>query len=256
MCTVIVSLQPGTDWPVVLLGLRDELADRPWDPPGAWWPELGDRVVGVHDREAGGAWLAGATGPSRLAVVLNRHEQPTAPPGGWTTRGALPLDAVVDGVVPTGPQTSRPFTLLSTDDGTARTTSWDGESTTTTELPAGVHMLTHGRTDDPDVARVARWLPRFRSAPAPTSSLPDASDAGDGEGSWGPWLDVLRESAELPVEHDEAIVKRETLPDGRLFGSLSACMVALSAERVSISHARLLGNGSVADALTRRTTTR
>ncbi|WP_314102458.1 NRDE family protein, partial [uncultured Frigoribacterium sp.] len=87
MCTVVVSVAPGAEWPVVFLGLRDESADRPWDPPAAWWPELGDRVEGLHDREAGGAWLATATGPARASVVLNRREQPPVPEGGWRTRG-------------------------------------------------------------------------------------------------------------------------------------------------------------------------
>ncbi|WP_370543969.1 NRDE family protein [Frigoribacterium sp. VKM Ac-1396] len=79
MCTVVVAVQPGAPWPVVFLGLRDESPDRPWDEPGAWWPELGDRVTGVHDREAGGAWLATARGPSRASVVSTATRLPSRP---------------------------------------------------------------------------------------------------------------------------------------------------------------------------------
>lgn len=159
MCTVVVAVQPGTPWPVVFLGLRDESPDRPWDEPDAWWPDLGERVTGVHDREAGGAWLATARGPSRASVVLNRHEAPASPPGGWTTRGALPLRAAADGVLPDGPQTTRTFNLLTADAGGAVHSVWDGTATETARLAPGVHLLTHAAPDDRSVPRVDRWLP-------------------------------------------------------------------------------------------------
>lgn len=94
MCTVVVRIQPGAAWPVTMLALRDEDPRRPWDPPGAWWPERGSDVVGVHDRSAGGAWLAASDARRSLAVVLNRAEPVPPTDGGWATRGTLPLDAV------------------------------------------------------------------------------------------------------------------------------------------------------------------
>ena len=248
MCTVVVAVTPGASWPVVFFGLRDESPDRPWDAPGPWWPALGDRVTGVHDREAGGAWLATADGPGRASVVLNRHETPDAPVGGFTTRGSLPLDAAARGHLPTGPQTSRPFNLLTADAGGALHSAWDGTSTETTRLAPGVHVLTHAAPDDRGVRRVARWLPRFAAAAHPTGPLPAAAD---GEGSWTPWLDVLRESSALPTADDDALV-RSDLVDGRLFHSLSLSTVAVSADRVAHRHVRLDGAPSVVAALARR----
>ena len=243
MCTVVVSVAPGSAWPVVFLGLRDEVADRPWDAPAAWWPELGDRVEGVRDREAGGAWLATATAPARASVVLNRREEPAPPAGGWTTRGALPLSAAASGALPGGRPTTRAFNLLAADADGARVASWDGAGLTTETLAPGVHVLTHGSTDDLDVPRVARWLPRFRGVEAPTG--PPTGPAGastgpdDGDrGRWEPWLALLRESTELPADHDEALVRADLL-DGRWFGSLSLSLVAVSAGQVRHEHHRL-----------------
>ena len=233
MCTVVVSVEPGAEWPVVFLGLRDESADRPWDPPAAWWPELGDRVEGLHDREAGGAWLATATRPARSAVVLNRREQPPVPDGGWRTRGSLPLDAAATGRLPSGRPLTRTFNLLSADATGAVHTSWDGERLTSEALAPGVHVLSHGAPDDLAVARVARWLPRFRAAEAPAGPLPEQH-----EGSWGPWLDLLRESSDLSTSDDEALVRADLL-DGTWFGSLSLSLVALSASAVEHAHLRL-----------------
>ena len=58
MCTVIVSVPNAPGAPTRLLAVRDEDPARPWNPLGAWWPERDDRIVGVRDVRAGGAWLA------------------------------------------------------------------------------------------------------------------------------------------------------------------------------------------------------
>src|SRR5690606_34070835 len=71
MCTVILEVPDDPAGHTRLLAVRDEMPDRPWDPPGFWWPEL-PGVRGVRDRQAGGAWLA-AKGAS-FSVILNRPE--------------------------------------------------------------------------------------------------------------------------------------------------------------------------------------
>jgi hypothetical protein len=114
MCTVVVRVDPGAAWPVTMLALRDESPDRPWDPPAAWWPDRDPEVRGVRDQQAGGAWLA-ASDRAGLAVVLNRWEATPGVDGTWTTRGTLPLDAVVDDRVPGTDgalPTSRAFNLV------------------------------------------------------------------------------------------------------------------------------------------------
>jgi uncharacterized protein with NRDE domain len=248
MCTVVVSITPDAEWPVVFFGLRDESPDRPWDEPGPWWPRLGDRVTGVHDREAGGAWLAVAAAPSRASVVLNRHEEPPAPEGGWATRGSLPLRAAAEGELPVGPQRTRTFNLLTADRGGATHSSWDGSDTTTTRLDPGVHVLTHAAPDDRSVPRVDRWLPRFRTVAPPSGPL---DFAAEGEGTWSAWLDLLRESSSLATDDDAALI-RSDLVDGRLFSSLSLSAVAVSADRVAHRHVRLDDAPSVDAALARR----
>jgi hypothetical protein len=160
MCTVVVAVQPSEPWPVVFLGLRDESPDRPWDEPGPWWPDLGERVTGVHDREAGGAWLATARGPSRASVVLNRHETPAPPAGGWTTRGALPLRAAAGGVLPDGPQTTRTFNLLTADAGGAVHSLWDWRGQPRPPRPGPPPPPTSARPASPGPP--TRWKPACR----------------------------------------------------------------------------------------------
>ena len=57
MCTTVISVDPQSDVPVLLVGVRDEFADRAWLPPARHWPEHPELVGGV-DLLAGGTWLA------------------------------------------------------------------------------------------------------------------------------------------------------------------------------------------------------
>src|SRR5216683_2140419 len=68
MCTAVLSIAPGL--PVLLAGVRDELTDRPWEPPGPHWPTY-PGLLGGKDLQAGGTWLAVLPSRRRAACVLN-----------------------------------------------------------------------------------------------------------------------------------------------------------------------------------------
>jgi hypothetical protein len=240
VCTVIVSFAPEAALPVILLGLRDEAVDRPWDPPGAWWPDLGPSVRGVRDREAGGAWLATNEAPARAAVVLNRHEQLTEPDGGFTSRGVLPLQAVTGALTGPAHPATRAFNLVSADATHVEFTRWDGEGVQTRELPAGIHMITHEGPDVPSVPRELRWLPEFRRATRPAGSLES--------GTWDAWLAILRSSSHLATNDPEALFRSDTI-DGHHYASLSVSLLALGADGVWLRHARLAEPGHLEGAL-------
>lgn len=277
MCTVIVRVEPGSAWPVTLLALRDESPDRPWDPPGAWWPERDASTRGVRDRSAGGAWLAASDRTGALAVVLNRDEAVPEVDGGWTTRGALPLDAVIDDALPVVARTptTRAFNLLRASADGVTVTAWDGERVTTTALAPGVHMLTEGAPDDVVVPRIGRWLPAFRAVAAPAGP-PDAAGvdaagldaagvaaagasgavtsvarAADEHDQWGAWLRVLAETTALPNDDPQAVLRDNTGAEGR-FATLSVVTAAVGAEGGALRHARLPQPGRIGEGLTLR----
>lgn len=87
MCTAVLSIEPGKS--VLLAGVRDELTDRPWEPPGAHWPAYPD-LIGGRDLQAGGTWLAVMPSQSRVSCVLNGVGV-MAPAATRRSRGALPL---------------------------------------------------------------------------------------------------------------------------------------------------------------------
>ncbi|MEU9889167.1 NRDE family protein [Sphaerisporangium sp. NPDC051011] len=217
MCTVVIGIQPGAPTPVVLAGVRDEFATRPWEPPGAHWPEY-PRLVGGRDLEAGGTWLAADPGASRVAALLNGHGTPAAA-AIRRSRGDLPLRAAVAGEPPAGGLACYdPFHLLVADPGGARLWSWDGERMTEAKLPEGTHVIVNdGWERDEEGPRGAYFRPRFAAA-----ARPSAYDDG---GSWGEWR-ALASGAGLPVSDPRALVVRHELPEGT-WGTSSVTLVAL-----------------------------
>src|SRR5260370_37086586 len=93
MCRAILSIQPGA--PVLLAGVRDELADRAWEPPGRHWPDY-PGLVGGRDLLAGGTWLALAPEASRVACVLNGRGRMADAPA-RRSRGELALPDAAEG---------------------------------------------------------------------------------------------------------------------------------------------------------------
>ena len=244
MCTVIIDFEPGRPWPIAVLGLRDEQPGRAWDPPGSWWPTLGDGVRGIHDREAGGAWLAtnlDADGGPRAAVVLNRREDLPMPASGWVSRGALPLQAVTTGVDASDARMARSWNLVELRPDRVEVTSWDGTSLRSVEVPPGLHVVTHEGPDHLDVPRVRRWRPDFVEAPAPTGPLDGVTAA-----SWEPWLQTLRSTTRVPADADEAVVRIDD-HDGLRLASLSVTALSLGPQGAVLRNARLTEPGRLPD---------
>jgi hypothetical protein len=237
MCTAILSLEPGA--PVLLAGIRDELADRAWQPPQRHWPDYPE-LVGGRDLQAGGTWLAVAPLARRAACVLNGRGT-MAPAGSRRSRGVLPLQAAAEGKLPRAELADfDPFHLLTAEPGRASLASWDGENLTERELAAGLHMVVNsglasdllavgppgsgqrpvtGR--DHELARIAHFLPRLAAAPRP---LP--RPGGPALRAWGDWLPLLNGDGIAP-DDPRAMILRHDLGGGRIWGTTSVSLIAL-----------------------------
>jgi hypothetical protein len=228
MCTVVVRVpEPSSPNPVRLLAVRDEDPARPWNPLGEWWPDR-PGVLGVQDRVAGGAWLA-ARGP-RLAVLLNRAGGPEGVPAQeLASRGGIVL-ASVSGDSPREAPRTLGFNLVEVDGTTVTATAWDGAALRREVLAPGTHMLAHDDVDDPATARIAAWLGAFADAPTDARS--------DGAPWWGPWLDVLTDSARLDPSDDRAII-RDNHAHGYPTMSLLACVAEVTADASAVRYAEL-----------------
>jgi uncharacterized protein with NRDE domain len=237
MCTAILSLEPGG--PVLLAGFRDELTDRAWQPPQRHWPGYPE-LIGGRDLLAGGTWLAVAPPARRAACVLNGRGT-MAPARSRRSRGILPLQAAAEGkLAHAGLEDFDPFHLLVTEPGRGTLTSWDGQDLTERELPAGLHMIVNsGLASDllatgtagadaaasagreHELARIAHFLPRLRSAPRP------APRPGDPVAhAWGDWLPLL-DGGGLAPDDPRALIVRRDLGEGRVWGTTSTSLVAL-----------------------------
>ena len=86
---MVILRRPGHRWPVLIGANRDEMIDRPWQPPGRHWPDRPDVVAGL-DSLAGGSWL-GINDWGVAAAVLNRHGS-LGPASERRSRGELVLE--------------------------------------------------------------------------------------------------------------------------------------------------------------------
>lgn len=245
MCTALLSIEPGL--PVLLVGVRDELVDRAWEPPGPHWPGRPDQpdLIGGRDLQAGGTWLAVSPRHHRVSCVLNGRGQ-LAPADSRLSRGVLPLDAAAgQSIDKTALASTDPFHLITAEPGEAIWQSWDGHVLTERELGPGLHFAVNsglaadllpptaashpgqpenGRTHE--LARIARFLPKLQAATRPNPLLP-ATPHRSVAAAWAEWMPLLNGDG-LPADDDRALIVRRTLGGGRTWGTTSISLVALS----------------------------
>lgn len=226
MCTVVILRRPNHDWPLIIGANRDEMADRPWKPPGRHWPDRPDVVAGL-DEVAGGSWL-GVNDNGVLAAVMNR-EGALGPAAGKRSRGELVLEALdhADAAVAVralrdlDAQAYRPFNLIVADN---RDAFWlraaGGAEVTVKTVPAGHSMITARDLNDTGHARIRTYLPRLR----------DAADPDPGAGDWADWEALMAATDAAPGTAPRGAMAIEAAGG---YGTLSGALVALPAPGVA-----------------------
>ena len=194
MCTVVILRRPGHPWPLLLGANRDELTDRPWQPPARHWPDRPGIVAGKDDL-AGGSWL-GLNDSGVVAGVLNRAHS-LGPRAGKRSRGELVLEALDHTTASAAatraslldPTAFRSFNLVVADRKDAywlRCATDEGGETGPPrieifELQPGISMITAHDRNDPISARVRNNLPLFEAADTPDPKT----------GKWRSWQKIL-----------------------------------------------------------------
>lgn len=230
MCSVILLRRPGAAWPLVVAANRDEMAGRPWRPPGRHWPDRPNVVAGL-DELAGGSWL-GLNDEGLVAGILNRMGT-LGPETGKRSRGELVLDALdhadageaARALADLDTRAYRPFNLVLADNRDAWLVSHRGPNPRNrpevTAIPEGVHMVTAHDLDDAEDPRIALYRPLFERADPPSIQADDAASFG-----WGGWPELLG-SRIWDGERGERGAMDFLLPTG--FGTVSSALLALPA---------------------------
>jgi hypothetical protein len=219
MCSLIALLRPGHDWPLLLAANRDEMAARPSRAPARHWPDRPHVLAGL-DETAGGSWM-GMNDDGVVACVLNRVGS-LGPAPRKRSRGELVLEALDHAtagdaawaMADLDPIAYRSFNLFIADNERAfwlRHRGVEAEAVEVMKIKPGLSMLTAHDVNDLGTPRIARYLPRFK-----TAAVPDP-----GEGDWTAWAALL---AERDLE-DPAQGLTISLPSG--FGTVSSSLLAL-----------------------------
>ncbi len=225
MCTIVLLRRPGHDWPLLLATNRDEMAARPWQPPGRHWPDQPGAIAG-RDDSAAGTWLA-MSDSGVVAAVSNRRGS-LGPAPGLRSRGELPLAAVdhpdarsaADAMAAIDGSQYRPFNLVIVDrnEGFWLCNRGDGGAVARVHLPIGLSILTAAEVDDPTSARIRFYAPRFDDAPPPDP----------GTGDWDSWKALLASREGSAAGDPQAAM---TVVTDMGFATVSSSLIALPGDK-------------------------
>lgn len=228
MCLVVLSHRIYPDYPVVLVGHRDEFHSRPTAAMG-WWQDRPDVLAG-RDLKAGGTWL-GVARSGRWAVVTN-FRQPGDPPRDAPSRGELVTD-FLDSALPVRQAAPRlaaraaayaGFTLL-VSDGVDVACITNRPDTHTQVLGSGTYGLSNARLDDP-------WPKVVQSRQRVAALL--AKGPPDPAGLFGALTDRAQaDEADLPDTGLGLAVERSLSPAfivGNDYGTRSATVLTVDRE--------------------------
>jgi hypothetical protein len=245
VCTALISVDPGSRVPVLLLFARDEMADRPWQLPERYWPDR-PLLVGGRDEREGGTWLAvrsadDAGGP-RVVCVLNGFGT-FASPERRRTRGQLPLIAASGEFVSDLDLTRYdPFHLLIGDAAGVSMLTWDGSTLTDRKLAPGTHLVSNRGLeveDDhlptaPDLAvtlieaRIKHFRPLLRHLPRP-EPMPDNEFST--RQAWGSWM-RLADGDGLDTSDVRALIGKHDWGEHGMWLTSSVSLVAVGSGSV------------------------
>jgi len=203
MCVVALAHKAHPDWPLILIGNRDELHARPAAPLAEWGD--GSGIVAGRDLQAGGTWL-GVHRPSGRAVVVT-NVRGAMPDPAKESRGALVVDMLrgegrfADPAAGDLPRFNA-FNLFAVGDGKVRLLT-NRPVPLIMPLEPGVHALANEPVDAP-----CPRAERLRTALEATVAA-----GGDPEGL----LDTLM------AEDDPALFLR-----GDVYGTRASTLVAVS----------------------------
>jgi hypothetical protein len=252
VCTALISVDPGSRVPVLLVFARDEMAERAWLPPGHHWPEHQELVAGMDLRE-GGTWLAARSGAARDAdgeadasagprvVALLNGFGVFAAPERRRTRGRLPL-LVASGAPLADLDLTRydPFHLLVADDAGVSMLTWDGVDLTDQELAPGTHLVSNrgleveGDVDFPRAperavtlieARIKHFRPLLRSVPRPEPR----PGRGTTDHAWAAWM-RLADGDGLDTGDVRALIGRHDWGEGQAWMTSSVTLIGVRAD--------------------------
>ena len=205
MCSIILRIDESG---IFIAANRDEMLERPWAAPGAYWPKLPGVIAG-QDKTAGGTWM-GLNHNGVMTAVLNRHGS-LGPAPGKRSRGELPLralahptaEAAVSALARLDAGDYRSFNLVIADCEQAFCLSgFERGVPVVTELGLGTWMITSGEPNEMKLPRIARHLPKFEAA------------------DWASWNLLL---ADDTAPEDSAL----NIPPRNGFGTVSAALMAL-----------------------------
>lgn len=171
MCTLHLFFRVFPGAPVLFAANRDELLDRPWDPPSLL--AEAPRIVGPRDVLAGGTWLG--VNEAGVLVSLANHEGTLRAAAGPSlcSRGALVLEALrhdsaarAVAFAERAAPACKSYTLVVADPDEAYVVDRAPRGSHHYRLAPGCHVVTNAHYRQPGDAKARRCLRRMEALAA------------------------------------------------------------------------------------------
>jgi len=248
MCTALISVDPGSRVPALLLFARDEVVERTWLLPGRHWSQEHSELIGGMDLREGGTWLAvrpADAGSGPRAVALLNAFGTFAAPERRITRGRLPLlvaasDATAAVLGALDLTRYDPFHLLVADEAGMSMLTWNGSGLTDRELGPGTHLVSNRGLEAEDdaiqpgaseraatliEARIQHFRPLLQSMQRPE---PEPGRGTTGE-AWSDWM-RLANGDELDTSDVRALIGRHDWGEGDVWMTSSVALLGMGAD--------------------------
>lgn len=238
MCTLALAWHVLEDAPIAVAANRDEVVDRPAEPPGVYGEN--PLVIAPRDAEAGGTWI-GFNEDGVFAGITNRWSADDL--AGERSRGLLVADVLsAESTAEAVEYVERTtatyeydgFYLVIADEEAAVCLEWDG-ALARTDFDPGVHVVVNVGFDDrfrtpsirPDAARAqaenARSVREALAVEPGDSGEPDgSSESGRSVESSDEWLD---RAGSVLGDHEYGVCVH-----GDGFGTRSSSLIAIGRE--------------------------
>ncbi|AQL41569.1 hypothetical protein BV210_02050 [Halorientalis sp. IM1011] len=223
MCTLVLAWQVFADTPVAVAANRDEMVDRPSEPPQRL--EDDPAVVAPRDSEAGGTWI-GHNEHGLFVGITNRWTD--AELAGGRSRGLLTRDALRKESAEAAARFVESevrdhefdgFNLVVADENAALLLEWDGQLAVRNFQP-GVHVVVNvGAAGDVRIPEERPEESRQQADNAAAVQTELRPEPGEQAGAW------IERAADVIADHEYGVcIHRDR------FGTRSSSLLTIGSE--------------------------
>ena len=220
MCTLVISRNLNSPWPVMIASNRDENISRRFLPPGKHWVNNPNIFAG-YDKKEGGSWL-GINNKNLLIALLNRPNQQLKK-NFKTSRGQIVIEGLkqknsieaINRIKTIDINKWKPFNVIVADYKEAYWIKNDGlNPLEISTIPMGVSMIDSKDLNDLNSERFVKYYKKF------CSSIPKGPD----KACWKDWIEIMSKKSSF---QEDPLLGITIDTNNKSFGTVCSSLISI-----------------------------